>query len=185
MLDQLVWQLVLANGNDPRTLHTQFPIATDFSVYAKGKRPTRERMLAGVSRRHRRMIDDVQPYQAGRQASQHPLFALNQIVNNEKHRAGHTVLGTATECVALLTKPGDEDVTIRFKRAMPLGNDVDILRVENTPNPLTPHIHAKLSLVGFKIDLGFTSGDDVRLLSDIERALVMVAQIVDRCEAQL
>jgi hypothetical protein len=68
---------------------------------------------------------------------------------------------------------------------MPLGNDADMLRVDNAPGPATPRIHAKLSLVGFNIDVGFSTGDDVYLLTDIERALVAVSQVVDRCEARL
>ncbi len=76
-------------------------------------------------------------------------------------------------------------MTISFKRAMPLRNDVDMLTVTNQPNPAAPQLHARLELVDFAIDVGFTGGEEVVLLADIERALLMVSQIVDRCEAKL
>jgi|HubBroStandDraft_3_1064219.scaffolds.fasta_scaffold88872_3 hypothetical protein len=102
VLDQLVWQLVLANGKDPSVSRTQFPIMVDHAAYAQGKNPPRNRFLEGVARKHRRIIDNYQPYQMGQQAQRHPLFILNEVVNREKHRSGHAVLGTATECRALL-----------------------------------------------------------------------------------
>lgn len=185
VLDQLVWQLVLTNGTDPKHARTQFPIAVDFSAYARGKNPPRDRLLAGVARRHRRIIDEYQPYQSGRQARQHPLYILNEVVNSEKHRAGHAVIGTATDCQAKLVKPGDTDAILRFKRAMLLGHDVDMLKVQNSPDPAAPDIHVRLELIDFKVDVGFAEGGDVVLLADIERAVLMVSRIVDRCEARL
>ena len=185
VLDQLVWQLVLANGRDPSVLRTQFPIMVNHAAYAHGKNPPRDRFLEGVARKHRRVIDEYQPYQRARQAQRHPLLILNEVANSEKHRAGHAVLGTATECRARLSRPGEDEVMISFKRAMPLGDDVDMLKVTNQPNPAFPDLHARLELVDFSIDIGFTGGEEVVLLADIERALLMVFQVVDRCEAKL
>lgn len=155
------------------------------AAYTQGKNPPRDRFLEGVARKHRRIIDDFQPYQMGRQAHRHPLFMLNEIVNSEKHRSGHAVLGTATECRARLVRPGEDEVLLSFKRAMPLGNDVDMMKVTNEPDPAAPHLHARLELADFAVDVGFSGGEEVVLLADIERVLLMVSQIVDRCEGKI
>jgi hypothetical protein len=185
VLDQLVWQLVLANGQDPNSFHTQFPISTDHDSYARGKKPKREQMLAGVARKHRRIIDNYQPYQSGSQATRHPLYILNQVVNSEKHKAGHAVIASATECRARLVRPGEEEAYINFHRAMPLGNGTDMLSVDNHPDPAAPDKVVTLELVSFATDVGFTGQDEVVLLADLERAILMVSEIVDRCEAKL
>jgi hypothetical protein len=185
VLDQMVWQLVLQNGRDPSTMRTQFPIATSHGAYTKGRRPTRERMLEGVARKHRRIIDEYQPYQAGQSATKHPLYVLNEMVNSEKHRAGHVVLGTASACRAKLINPAGEEVILSFKRAMTLGHNVDFFKVNNQPDLRFPDQLMRMELIDFKIDVGFQDGETVALLSDLERALLMVSQIVARCESRL
>ena len=74
---------------------------------------------------------------------------------------------------------------LSFRRAMPLGNQVDMIKVDNTPDPTAPAAHMKMELVDFEIDVGFGDGDEIVLLADIERAVLMVSQVVDRCEARL
>lgn len=186
VLDQLVWQLAVANGTDPTRSHTQFPIEVDHAAYAKGARPKRERLLAGVAPKHRRIIDAYQPFQASGDRTRHPLYLLNKMANAEKHRAGHVVLGTATACRAKVVSPNGEEIILSFKRAMPLGDGVDMLAVQNSPDPSAPDVHTKLELIDFEIDVGFRSDSDrVVLLADIERALLMTSQIVDRCAAKV
>ncbi len=89
-LDHLVFQLALDSGNDPREQRTQFPIFEVEDDYLKGgKRNWRERMLAGVASRHRKVIDDYQPYKVGGDAAQHPLAVLRSLTDRHKHRERH------------------------------------------------------------------------------------------------
>jgi hypothetical protein len=87
-LNQLVTELVRANGREPSRTN-QFPIFVDQRAYrAKGRRGVspRESQLAGVSRRDKRMIDAVQRF--GRvPASTHrdPLAQLQWLNNRDKH----------------------------------------------------------------------------------------------------
>lgn len=186
VLDQLVWQLVIANGNDPSGGRTQFPIATDFDKYAKGKKPQRDRLLQGVASKHRDIIDSYQPYQLGpRQAKSEPLYVLSEIANSEKHRAGHVVLGAAKDFTVKLLRPEIDDLVVSFKKALPLKNDSEIFAVDNQPNPAAPHLVVTLELDGFEADVGFQDGDRMVMLADLELALLRVATVVERCIAKV
>ena len=66
-LDLLIPQLVIDSGNTPKR-GTQFPIFLDRDAYVnKGRSGTsnRDRMLKGVAKRHRSVIEEAQPYQRG------------------------------------------------------------------------------------------------------------------------
>jgi hypothetical protein len=86
-LDYLVWQLVLATGNQPEECN-QFPIcssaeAFDNSTVKRGKRNS----LLGVPPEAFTEIERLQPYNAckGRE-DQHAFFVLQQLSNIDKHR---------------------------------------------------------------------------------------------------
>ena len=79
-LDHLVWQLVRANGCDPKRSN-EFPVFWDEDRYRK-KVGTK---LRGVAKRHRQMIEDVQPFRPESFVGPH-LRMLHDICNTDKHR---------------------------------------------------------------------------------------------------
>ena len=82
-LDQLVWQLVLANGQVPGR-HNEFPITKDHRRWEE----TNGGLLKGISRRHEAMIGYLQPYTGGMNLpfDVSMLGILNDLGNVEKHR---------------------------------------------------------------------------------------------------
>ena len=94
-LDHLVYQLALLNKTQPRG--TQFPLALDEAQYrappAPGKKSPRDAVLDGVSKTHRAIIDEFQPYHDGARAKQNPLYVLSQFANADKHRLIQTAYG--------------------------------------------------------------------------------------------
>lgn len=124
-LDYLVFQLAIDNGANPRQDRTQFPIFLDDTEYRKGgRRSHRERMLAGVSTRHRRDIDNLQPYQRGRQAApDDPLALLRSISDRDKHREPHvtlSVMGTMTVKFPYTPEAGRPFFRVHFPTPKPL-----------------------------------------------------------------
>jgi hypothetical protein len=115
-LDILVVQLVIDSGNVHRR-GTQFPIFTDRDSYLKpgrGGSSSRDRMLTGVASRHRRVIDDVQPYQRGRRAENDPLAILSTVSNRDKHNAIYTAIAAVGRPRFKIIRSGVEDVTVEF-----------------------------------------------------------------------
>jgi hypothetical protein len=91
-LDHLVLQLALDSGSTPNKDRTQFPIFEVENDYLRkrGRNPShRDTMLAGVASRHRRLIDDAQPYKWGSNAADHPLAMLRSLTDRHKHREQH------------------------------------------------------------------------------------------------
>lgn len=88
-LDQLVWQLVIANGAAPGR-HNQFPIAItedNFIQNAVTGAPGRPGMLAGLSDSAVKFIERQQPYKRGLDAPSHPFAILQGLWNADKHQA--------------------------------------------------------------------------------------------------
>ena len=79
-LDHLVWQLVLANGCDPKPSN-EFPVFWEEDRYRKAVKTK----LRGVAERHRQMIADVQPFRPESLVGPH-LRMLHAICNIDKHR---------------------------------------------------------------------------------------------------
>jgi hypothetical protein len=95
-LDQLMTQLVVDSGNDPAKRKSHFPSfarADDYLAKAKKSgKSERDLRLDGVASRHRKIIDQLQPYQRGvKRAARDPLYLLNAIANREKHEVTHAV----------------------------------------------------------------------------------------------
>jgi len=106
-LDHLAYQLVIRNGKTP-SIRTQFPIFSkspfDTSLYFKTKDAKDalarwNRQVDGMHPNDVEVIKKLQPYNAGQGADTHPLFALSQLSNWDKHReyqlTGQTLQGTA------------------------------------------------------------------------------------------
>ena len=100
-LDNLVWQLVKVNGEEPGN-HNQFPIYTDPPGPARLKAlrgipgATRiDDMLFGVAPEYATVIKELQPYLGTHMHAQHrtALGALAELSNIDKHRFVHPALG--------------------------------------------------------------------------------------------
>lgn len=84
-LDNLVCQLVLAEGNKPGNQH-EFPVAHEESWYEK-RAPEK---LAGIPGWARQIIDKVQPYK-GPTPALHPLWIVHNLNRLDKHQGLHVV----------------------------------------------------------------------------------------------
>jgi hypothetical protein len=127
-LDYTMWQLVLANDEQPDQ-QTQFPITLREASF----RPS------GIAENHEVIVRDVQPFNAAGAELAHPLYVLRQISNRDKHRVLHTtyaVLGAAgfriydTEDISAVG-----EFTVTFGTIEP-GAEVFRIRVEASgPDP--------------------------------------------------
>lgn len=91
-LDNLANELVRLNGNDPGTSRS-FPIFSDEADFVRrGKR-----RIKGVSDEHAAIIEGLQPFQNDRDPTIRALFAVNDYVNADKHRAIHPTLTAITD----------------------------------------------------------------------------------------
>lgn len=90
-LDQLVTQLVVANGGEVKQHRGGFPIATtrkDYEGRGKKARSYRDSMLMGVSDAAKLLVDTMQPFHDEKPGA-HPLAMLQAISNWDKHKDGH------------------------------------------------------------------------------------------------
>ena len=87
VLDHLVWQLVVLNGQQPGD-HNQFPIFDTPGAYKKKA----GRYLRGVAADHRALIETFQPYHLEDDAASHYLAVLRDLSNIDKHRFVHPVV---------------------------------------------------------------------------------------------
>ena len=113
VLDHLVYQLALLNTSRPRG--TQFPLATDETVYrtaSPGKKSPRDAMLGNVREEHRAIIDSYQPYQDGPLAKQNRLYVLGQFANSDKHRVIQVAYGVPD---AIKVEPTAEGVDLDLR----------------------------------------------------------------------
>lgn len=91
-LDHLVWQLVLANGQEPGR-HNAFPVVKDESDWQKA--PTQ---LKGVMPQVERMIKYLQPYTGGMglQFNVAMFRTLQELCNIDKHRHLNWLIAKST-----------------------------------------------------------------------------------------
>jgi hypothetical protein len=86
-LDNIVWQLVLANGHQPGDQH-EFPIATDQDWYEKRA----VRKLLNVPEPALAVIERVQPYKGPTNWLRvHPLWIIHNMNRIDKHHLLHVV----------------------------------------------------------------------------------------------
>jgi hypothetical protein len=184
-LDLLVRQLVIDSGNEPG--RTQFPIFLDHDGYVRkdrGGSSQREKMLKGVATRHRRIIGEYQPYQRGRRAEDHPLAILAAIANRDKHRDVHAALGAIANSSYRLIKPDGSEVTIimgseSHRPYMRITDGDVLLGIKNDPSPAVPEERVELDIGEIKTEVVF-EGDRIVTLADMDRAILQVAEIVER-----
>jgi hypothetical protein len=81
-LDHVIWQVTLLDGGTPDH-RTQFPIAS----YSKKQFDAMARkQIPGLNAKHRAMVKRLQPYNAGKRATRHPLHVLATLSNTDKHQ---------------------------------------------------------------------------------------------------
>ncbi|MCL4199551.1 MAG: hypothetical protein KJZ69_18810 [Phycisphaerales bacterium] len=86
-LDMIIYRLSSLAEGDRARLSLQFPIFDDAAKFQKAA----SSLLAGVSARHRAVIESFQPYQSSGAAQDNPLRLLAEINNADKHRLIHIV----------------------------------------------------------------------------------------------
>ena len=95
VLDQLVWELVEANGGTPLFTHA-FPLCDTEGewmrrVVRRRRDDDRPSLLKDVDPQAVAFIEWLQPYQAGDKAQSHPLSQLRWLSNTDKHKVLHEV----------------------------------------------------------------------------------------------
>jgi hypothetical protein len=197
-LDVLMPQLVVAGGNSAKR-GTQFPIFLDQAGYVapgRGGASSRDKMLKGVATRYRKIIEDFQPYQRGRGAWRDPLAVLQTISNRDKHNDVYVCVAAAEAFAIKIVRPPlpppDNEVTVRFgDKLVPYGmtDNQEMFSLDWNPDPtdakrpMTDLI--RLEPFGIKPTLGFSSDGRTFTLGDLDRGVLMAAQILDKCAARI
>jgi hypothetical protein len=153
-------------------------------------------MLDGVAPRHRRLIDDVQPFQRDRRAQRDPLAVLATISNRDKHNGVYVCVAAIGNPTIKLIRPPlpppDREITIRFGSRFipyPMRDGEEFVAVDWNPDavaasaPMSDYIY--LETPDLQATLGFHSGGLTLTLDDLDRAVLATAQIVDKCATRL
>ncbi|MGW6660798.1 hypothetical protein [Rhodococcus sp. NPDC055024] len=123
-LDQLVTAAVVANGGDASTHRGAFPILIDGDEYfgtKSAKKSIRDRLLTGVPADVAKVIDDLQPFNAT-DPTKHPLYVINAVCNNDKHRDGQPSL-VQTRAASLTVKiPATQTIVVFGHDNIPPGH---------------------------------------------------------------
>jgi hypothetical protein len=182
-LDFLVYQLAIANGVPPgKCVRTQFPIFLNAADYRHGKRSHRERMLAGVAPKHKRFIDNLQPFQRGvQQARNDPLAILKALTDRDKHRDWVPVYAQLRDFKITATMPDGLSMEFDAEVGEPrIYDDGDRFRV-----PVVLTDDAKVETSGQPMTIAFSLDDRLISLHDVERILLHVSGILDNFERRI
>jgi hypothetical protein len=188
-LDALVKQLIIDSGNDPEKCgRYQFPIFTSYKSYIDGgNNSNRNRMLKGVVRKHRKVIDHFQPYHRGSRASDDPLAILQAVTNRHKHDDPHTVIAMLPQAEFRIMFPDGYGIDIRrgANHPEPLEHDQWVFAVEDDPPPGVPPSHGiKLAVDHLPVDLYFEGRKLVRVI-DLDRSILQCTHIVERFSSRI
>lgn len=85
-LDYVAWQLALGQSDTP-------PPTTAFPIFGTEKLYLRDRLwfIGGIDPTIHPVFDAIQPYHAGDNAFEHPLWVLHRLANDDKHKVPHVV----------------------------------------------------------------------------------------------
>jgi hypothetical protein len=106
-LDHIVWQMVLANKQTPDE-NTAFPIwdKPPQGIFAP-------KAIRGISKEACALIESLQPYQDGQQASEHVLWFIKTLSNTDKHRTLNLTVASISDLnVKLITSSREHTATI-------------------------------------------------------------------------
>ena len=127
-LDHLIWQLVRANGKQPKH-NNEFPILSSESEFEKQG----NRKLRGVEENKHRLVHDFQPFSDAGEVGKN-LFLLNKICNIDKHRYLN-VLATHSRT---------------YLNRMPLDTLVDVLFMDQELEEINPGYNSPMELEGVR-----------------------------------
>lgn len=101
VLDHMIWFASVLNSGDPppKPKGISFPVWDNATTY-------KARGLDAVSPQVRAVVETLQPYHAGKYARSHPLWALSELNNVDKHRQVHAVNHVALAPVISVTSTG-------------------------------------------------------------------------------
>lgn len=143
-LDHTMWQVTLLDGNIPDG-NTQFPIASKSESQFERMA---NRRIPGLSAKHRALVKQAQPYNAGNKAHTHPLHVLATLSNTDKHQVLNTAYNVnatdAQEAVDQFVGPGFENVPPQVrgvwmvKRGTRLTHGTPWLRIQWRPGEEPP-----------------------------------------------
>jgi hypothetical protein len=207
-LDHLVYQLAIDSQiiQVSESTRTQFPIFLDHDEYVRAGRGKswREKMLVGVARKHRRIIDDLQPYQRHR-----PSKATVTVQTSSVASAGcSTVTGDPLALLRALSDRNKHREPLRAYAFIPtaeiqwedpsgvhglkvLGNpetdreDGDI--VINAPIVTLPDgtkHQTEIQVGEARFDIAF-EGDLPVGRADLDRIVLHISRIIDRFDARI
>lgn len=90
-LDNLAYELAIAHTGDP--LPNDIAEYSEFPIFKKPMTDKqREQKIGGTHPDAQTLINMLQPYQQGDKFNRHPLWALRQLSNIDKHRLPHLTL---------------------------------------------------------------------------------------------
>jgi hypothetical protein len=99
VMDYLVWQLIVANGNVPHKTSTGFPVCKSHADWEKAS----ARKINGASQEAMKLLETLQPYPNRRNGDiPLPMEVLDELTNENKHRQ---LLFTS---LATIIKPDEE-----------------------------------------------------------------------------
>lgn len=120
-LDQMIWQLSLNSDPSPPTT-TQFPICTNQGEFDK----CRTRQINALNPDLQKLVEDMQPFKS-EHPKKHPLWVLNRLANDDKHRFITIVAQNATGLgVVFESLPDEASMQVKLG-PMKNGSEVAIL----------------------------------------------------------
>ena len=127
-LDHLVWQLVLANGQEPTRVN-QFPICDEEAAWTIRRT---NKLLEGVAQKHKEMIRYLQPFNPflqlpinghARPCNAQVFRTLRDLCNVDKHRHLNLVLATIDRIQPIVfgenhppRRPSDKSLEMKGRR---------------------------------------------------------------------
>jgi hypothetical protein len=145
-LDHLVYRLSTLKENDKRRRNLQFPIFEQRNQYWEPREgangaalpSARDTMLCGVDEAHRKVIDDVQPFEVD---PKHPnlvvLARLSAMNNRDKHRLVNVTGVMISQPQIIVTPEGGNQHEIKVKKVggKTFQPGAEIFRFRTFPDP--------------------------------------------------
>jgi len=130
-LDNLAWQLVLANGGTPGK-HTEFPIFEDEPEF-KRRAP---RVMRGMSTSAKTAIQDLQPFNAWPEHPDHAtLWKIHGLNNIDKHRLPYITCLYLSRSKGELRSEADIGGTLDYvRRKGTVKNGAPLVRIRYDPD---------------------------------------------------
>lgn len=190
-LDHLVWQLVLAEGNEPDRANS-FPIyekAKDFDKFVRSPKAPRRSPLHGINPNGQpwKLIEDAQPYRNRKYSLSpmgHPLAILKLLSNFDKHRTMHVQALFPSESTIWDAIEWNPEAKLLDYRIVPkplsLENKTEIVWLRFSNTGAAPEVHLKGAIT---INPTFGDGTNqptVGLIRNLHRSTIDFVNKFDR-----